>query len=170
MKESILQYLINDISKSMLDTATIYNRGTREHCFKDLKASETIFSKITKSSKSNRWLVRLSSNIRSFDWEDSFAFNTRDVVDVLKPEAAAIKTEKDILVKTNVNGLFYIRDTHSLVYIVSSIDEIVIGRPIEFATSIIPNEMYVFDPLKKDLAVNHPYVKGHIKVIVRPKK
>ena len=169
MKQSILQYLINDISAVMLKTADNDNRGTREKCFKDLKVSELDMKPIIKSAKTGKWLIKLKSTIRGFDWEDSFSFRTRNIADVLRQEAAEVKTQRLIQTKTNVNGLYYIVDNHTLALVLDSLDDLDLN-PLELANCVIPQEMASFNLTSMSIEVSHPYVKGFIKVIIRNKK
>lgn len=169
MKESILQYLINDITHSMLSTANNDNRAIREHVFKDLKFSEVMLSNIYDSKRTpGAYIVQISSKVRNFNWEDWFSFKTRTLEDVLKKEYAEIKFFNQLQTKTNVNGLYFVGDKHKLVLMVDSLDEVNEDR-IELPNCYLTKDLFTLDKENKIITVNHPYVKGKIEIVIRKK-
>lgn len=151
----------------MLKTANIHTRATREHCFKDLKVSELSEMKFFKGSKQGHFKVKLKSWVRHFEWDNPFTFKTRTLEEVLKQEAANIPTQRNILSKYNMNGLFYIRDTNTLVLVVNDLKDIAVGNPIELARTCIEPYMYKYDVIAKTITVKHCYVNGVINILFR---
>lgn len=166
MRNSILQYLVDFIAKSMLDTATPANRAERERCFKDLDVEDVIFDTFTTSKKTGLWTTKLSSESRRFNWPDTFSFRTQDLVGLLKGRAGEIKRAADVLKKTDFNGLFYAKDKNALIFVTDSLN-VLDGKHIDLGTCILPAQMTMYNVEEKKLVVSHPFVQGEIQVVYR---
>lgn len=158
MKRSILQYLINLISKNMLDTANPVTLAARERCFKDLDINDVAIQfKI--SPRSGLWTARLSSVTRQFNWPDPFAFKTQDLVTLLKNDAGKVNKPADVLSKTDFDGLFYVKQTNELMLVVPT--NFVLEGDLDLNFCTIPASMIVSSD-NGIIEVSHPFVVGKI--------
>ena len=151
MSQSILQFLINNISNKMLETATVENRYVREKCFKDLDVSEVTFGRFSPSEKSGLWGCHISSRSRRFKWPDRF-----------------VRTQKELYTKVDYYGTYLAKDSGKI-YLIVAPGTVFEEGDLDLGICTIPKSMLTFalESKKPTIEVNNPYVMGSINVIYR---